>query len=128
MVHFKNSGTYCSPGGHSFKGCCSNKATKRPARALLPGNWNNATKRLGRPWCDSIVEHTIAGLGLQLSAEKTKVTTYGKCYQFLGFFLSFPSKRMRDKSVRKFKDKVRELTRRHLNLDVFHPKARTIDA
>jgi group II intron reverse transcriptase/maturase len=56
-------------------------------------------------------------LGLSLSPEKTKVTTYGKGYEFLGFFLSSRSRRMRNKSVQKFKAKVRELTVRHHNLD-----------
>lgn len=58
-----------------------------------------------------------ADLGLTLSPEKTKITTYGKGYEFLGFFLSSHSRRMRDKSVQKFKTKVRELTVRHHNLD-----------
>lgn len=57
-------------------------------------------------------------LGLQLSSEKTHITTYGKGYEFLGFFLSSRSRRMRDKSIRKFKDKVRELTIRKYNLDI----------
>jgi len=56
-------------------------------------------------------------LGLTLSPEKTKITTYGKGYEFLGFFLSSRSRRMRDKSVLKFKAKVRELTVRKHNLD-----------
>jgi RNA-directed DNA polymerase len=56
-------------------------------------------------------------LGLSLSPEKTKVTTYGTGYDFLGFHLSWHSRRMRDKSVQKFKAKVRELTERHRNLD-----------
>lgn len=56
-------------------------------------------------------------LGLQLSEEKTVVTTYGSGYAFLGFTLSSRSRRMRPKSVKKFKDKVRELTRRKHNLD-----------
>ena len=64
------------------------------------------------------VKHTLNGqLGLQLSPEKTHITTYGKGYEFLGYFLSVRSRRMRDKSERKFKDKVRELTQRHWNLD-----------
>jgi len=58
-----------------------------------------------------------ADLGLTLSPAKTKVTTYGKGYEFLGFFLSSRSRRMRDKSVQKFKAKVRELTVRKHNLD-----------
>ena len=40
-----------------------------------------------------------------------------KAMNFSAFFLSSRSRRMRDKSVRKFKDKVRELTRRSHNLD-----------
>lgn len=56
-------------------------------------------------------------LGLKLSPEKTHITTFGKGYEFLGFFLSSRSRRMRDKSKQKFKDKVRALTQRHHNLD-----------
>lgn len=58
-----------------------------------------------------------ADLGLTLSPEKTKVTTYGSGYAFLGFDLSSRSRRPRDKSVQKFKEKIRELTCRHHNLD-----------
>jgi group II intron reverse transcriptase/maturase len=63
------------------------------------------------------VERVLGELGLQLSPEKTKVTTFGKGYEFLGFFLSSRSRRMREKSVQKFKAKVRELTVRKCNLD-----------
>jgi hypothetical protein len=56
-------------------------------------------------------------LKLHLSPEKTKVTSYGKGYSFLGFVLSSRSRRMRPKSVKKFKDKIRELTCRKHNLD-----------
>lgn len=64
------------------------------------------------------VQQVLEGeLGLALSPEKTKITTYGKGYDFLGFHLSSRSRRMRDKSVQKFKAKVRELTERHRNLD-----------
>jgi group II intron reverse transcriptase/maturase len=56
-------------------------------------------------------------LGLELSQEKTKITTYGKGYSFLGFNLSSRSRKIRPKSVKKFKDKVRELTVRKHNLD-----------
>ncbi len=56
-------------------------------------------------------------LGLQLSPEKTVITTLGKGYAFLGFWISSSSVKMRPKSVEKFKDKVRELTRRSHNLD-----------
>lgn len=63
------------------------------------------------------VNRALGTLGLKLSPEKTTIATYGKGYEFLGFFLSSRSRRMRDKSERKFKDKVRELTRRSHNLD-----------
>ena len=63
------------------------------------------------------VTHILNQLGLQLSAEKTRITTYGKGYSFLGFAMSSRSKRMRPKSQDKFKDKVRELTVRKRNLD-----------
>jgi RNA-directed DNA polymerase len=56
-------------------------------------------------------------LHLQLSVEKTKVTSYGKGYSFLGFLLSRRSRRMRPKSLKKFKDKIREITCRKHNLD-----------
>jgi group II intron reverse transcriptase/maturase len=66
----------------------------------------------------ALVQQVLEGeLGLALSAEKTKITTYGKGYDFLGFHLSSRSRRMRDKSVQKFKAKMREITERHRNLD-----------
>jgi len=66
----------------------------------------------------ALVRHVLEGeLGLALSPEKTKVTTYGKGYDFLGFHLSTRSRRMREKSVQKFKAKIREATERHRNLD-----------
>ena len=63
------------------------------------------------------VTHLLHQLGLQLSAEKTRVTTYGKGYSFLGFVLTSRFKFMRPKSQEKFKEKVRELTCRSRNLD-----------
>jgi len=66
----------------------------------------------------TLVKHVLEGeLGLSLSAEKTKVTTFGKGYDFLGFTLSSHSRRMREKSVMKFKAKIRSLTERKRNLD-----------
>jgi group II intron reverse transcriptase/maturase len=63
------------------------------------------------------VARILAQLGLQLSPEKTRITTYGKGYSFLGFVMSSRSRRMRPKSQEKFKDKVRQLTVRSHNLD-----------
>jgi hypothetical protein len=66
----------------------------------------------------TLVRQVLEGeLGLNLSPEKTTITTYGSGYSFLGFDLSSRSRRPRDKSVQKFKAKVRELTTRHCNLD-----------
>ena len=65
-----------------------------------------------------LVKRVLEGeLGLSLSPEKTRITTYGKGFDFLGFHLSSCSRRMREKSELKFKAKVRELTERHQNLD-----------
>ena len=63
------------------------------------------------------VTQILNQLGLTLSAEKTRITTYGKGYSFLGFVMSHRSRRMRPKSVQKFQDKVREMTVRSHNLD-----------
>jgi group II intron reverse transcriptase/maturase len=66
----------------------------------------------------TLVEQVLASdLGLTLSPEKTHITTYGKGYEFLGFVLKSRSRRPRDKSVQKFKDKIRRLTVRKHNLD-----------
>jgi len=65
----------------------------------------------------TLVEEVMTELGLTLSAEKTKVASYGKGYEFLGFRLSSRSRTMRPRSVEKFKTKIREITRRCNNLD-----------
>jgi group II intron reverse transcriptase/maturase len=57
----------------------------------------------------------LDGLGLKLSPEKTRITTWASGYSFLGFWISRRSIRMRPKSLRKLEDKVRELTQRHYN-------------
>ena len=65
----------------------------------------------------SFVKNILDDLSLSLSPSKTKIVSFGKGYSFLGFFISSRSCRMRPKSVRKFKDKIRELTRRKHNFD-----------
>jgi group II intron reverse transcriptase/maturase len=64
-----------------------------------------------------LVEAIMTDLGLSLSPEKTKIASYGKGYEFLGFTLSSKSRTMRPKSLEKFKTKIREITRRCNNLD-----------
>ena len=65
----------------------------------------------------AFVESVLDKLGLKLSPSKTKIVSYGKGYSFLGFMISSRSRRMRPKSQKKFKDKVRELTRRKHNFE-----------
>jgi group II intron reverse transcriptase/maturase len=65
---------------------------------------------------ETVVE-IMTDLGLTLSPEKTKIASYGKGYEFLGFRLSSKSRTMRGKSEEKFKTKIREITRRCHNLD-----------
>ena len=64
------------------------------------------------------VESLLARLGLSLSPQKTKITTYTKGYSFLGFVLVRRARHIRQKSLDKFKDKVRNLTVRSHNLDL----------
>jgi len=65
-----------------------------------------------------LVAKIMTDLGLSLSPEKTKIASYGKGYEFLGFRLSSKSRTMRNKSLEKFQTKIKELTRRSHNLDV----------
>jgi group II intron reverse transcriptase/maturase len=65
----------------------------------------------------TLVETVMTELGLSLSPEKTKIASYGKGYDFLGFHLSHQSRTIRSKSLEKFKTRVRELTQRSHNLE-----------
>jgi len=64
-----------------------------------------------------LVQNHLNGLGLTLSAEKTKRTRFREGFAFLGFILKAQTVAMRPKAVEKFKDKIRDLTPRHHNLD-----------
>jgi group II intron reverse transcriptase/maturase len=65
----------------------------------------------------TLVTQTLHELGLALSPEKTRITTRGNGFAFLGFEIRGPTCRMREKSKRKFQDKVREILVRSHNLD-----------
>jgi group II intron reverse transcriptase/maturase len=54
-------------------------------------------------------------LGLQLSKEKTKLTTFRSGFNFLGFHFTSRYVSIRPQSVEKFKDTIRELTIRSHN-------------
>ncbi len=64
------------------------------------------------------MQTVLSDLGLSLSPEKTRITTFRKGYSFLGFVLSPHSRRMRPKSVKKFKEQVRAHTCRKHNFDL----------
>lgn len=64
-----------------------------------------------------LVQQQLTQLGLALSAEKTKMTTFREGFAFLGFDIAAWSVTVRPKSVEKFQDKIRELTPRKQNLD-----------
>jgi len=64
-----------------------------------------------------LVKRILQDLELELSPEKTKITRFVDGIEFLGFFISSRSARMRAKSEEKFKNKIREITKRSHNLD-----------
>jgi group II intron reverse transcriptase/maturase len=64
-----------------------------------------------------LVQKHLASIGLSLSAEKTKMTSFRQGFAFLGFDIGAWSIKMRPKSVEKFKDKIRVLTPRSHNLN-----------
>ena len=66
---------------------------------------------------DSVKHFLAQELGLELSTEKTRITSFKEGFSFLGFDIKQKTAKMRQKSVEKFKDKIRELTIRSQNLD-----------
>lgn len=64
-----------------------------------------------------VVTHKLTELGLTLSPEKTRVTSFREGFAFLGFDLRARSAQMRTKTVERFKDKIRDMTVRKHNLD-----------
>ena len=56
-------------------------------------------------------------LGLSLSPNKTRITSFAEGFDFLGFHLTRRRASIRQKSIEKLKDKVRKLTVRCHNLD-----------
>jgi len=64
-----------------------------------------------------VVTQKLTELGLSLSPEKTRVTSFREGFAFLGFDLRVRSAQMRTKTVERLKDKIREMTVRKHNLD-----------
>lgn len=65
----------------------------------------------------TVVVDVLADLGLECSPEKTKISTFSKGFQFLGFNVSSRGVGMREKSKEKFEAKIKEITTRSYNLD-----------
>lgn len=63
----------------------------------------------------ALVSKVLSHLGLALSQEKTRITSYGAGYSFLGFWIAKRGIRMRPKSQDKFEQKLKDLTPRHHN-------------
>jgi group II intron reverse transcriptase/maturase len=59
----------------------------------------------------------IENLGLQLNPEKTKLVQFKEGFSFLGFTITHRARKIRPKSLERFKDRIRELTIRSRNLD-----------
>lgn len=64
-----------------------------------------------------LVQTFLNGMKLETSPEKTKISHFSKGFDFLGFSIKSRSIQMRTKSREKFKNNIRELTKRSHNLD-----------
>ena len=65
-----------------------------------------------------VISHCIEeDLGLELHEEKTVITDFKQGFEFLGFYISSGTIRMKPEAKDKFKNKIREITRRTNNLD-----------
>lgn len=60
----------------------------------------------------ALVRTILTELGLALSEEKTKITSFSEHFDFLGFTFKSNAVVMRQKAAEKFKEKVRHITRR----------------
>jgi group II intron reverse transcriptase/maturase len=71
------------------------------------------SRRKAQRALEVIKEITEGKLNLELHPEKTVITNFGKGFVFLGYeFIGWQYKRPRKKALKKFKDKVRKVTRR----------------
>nr|VFJ68374.1 MAG: group II intron reverse transcriptase/maturase [Candidatus Kentron sp. FW] len=64
-----------------------------------------------------VQSHLEGDLELKLSPEKTHISTFSQGFSFLGFDFHAQTVTMRNKSLEKFKTKIREITERSHNLD-----------
>jgi group II intron reverse transcriptase/maturase len=66
-----------------------------------------------------LVKQVLGNLELSLSEKKTRIATFYEGFDFLGFHISCHRASIRTKSIENFKTKVRKLTRRSHNLNIF---------
>jgi RNA-directed DNA polymerase len=78
---------------------------------VLCASWAAAEQALAH------IRQILAPLGLSLSEEKTRIATRRTGFDFLGFRFSQRALSIRPKSEQKFKDRIREVTRRSHNFD-----------
>jgi RNA-directed DNA polymerase len=74
------------------------------------------TKAEAEKALDSI-QNFLSEMGLEVSPEKTKVTSFKEGFNFLGFAIKNHSIAMKEKSKEKFKNAIRDITTRSHNLD-----------
>jgi len=75
------------------------------------------SKRQAEKARDFVTEIIERDLGLNLSPEKTHITTFGRGFDYLGFYVSAFTIRMSEKAEERFKDKIKDITRRSHNLE-----------
>jgi len=61
--------------------------------------------------------HILSLLGLEISKEKSKITSFKDGFDFLGFRINNRGYKMKEDSVERFKHKIRDITTRCHNLD-----------
>lgn len=64
-----------------------------------------------------MIQDFLTGMGLEVSKEKTKVSSFSEGFNFLGFTIRNQTAVMREKSKEKFKNAIRDITTRSHNLD-----------
>lgn len=64
-----------------------------------------------------MIQNFLTDMGLEVSKEKTKVSSFSEGFNFLGFTIRNRSVVMREKSKEKFKNAIRDITTRSHNLD-----------
>jgi len=63
------------------------------------------------------IRNFLNSMNLEVSPEKTKVSTFSEGFNFLGFSIKNCSVKMKEKSKEKFKNAIRDITTRSHNLD-----------